>query len=167
LRPGNGKCPQAFLPGFEGNDETRYIMNSIFFSFEDDALTLAATDGRRLAVISKKLEIAEGNTGSLILPAKTVAELERILGRGETVKIAFNDRQAAFELSSGDDDEDSGLIGSTYLVSKLVEGKYPNYRQVIPQETAQRIKVERELLLDCVRRPFSQALKAMTKPVTS
>ncbi len=136
----------------QSSDETRYIMNGIYFSFEDGALTLSATDGRRLAVISKELETAEGNAGNLILPAKTVAELERILGRGDSVKIAFNDRQAAFELHGGDDDESSGLIGSTYLVSKLVEGKYPNYRQVIPQETDQRIKVERELLLDCVRR---------------
>ncbi len=136
----------------QSSDEDRYIMNGIYFNFEEGALTLAATDGRRLAVIKKDLETTEEKGGSLILPAKTVAELERILGGGETVKIAFSDRQAAFELSNGEDDKSSGLIGSTYLVSKVVEGKYPNYRQVIPKETEQRIKIERELLLDCVRR---------------
>ncbi len=136
----------------QSSDETRYIMNGIYFNFEENSLTLAATDGRRLAVFKKELDTSEEKAGNLILPAKTVAELERILGLGDSVKIAFNDRQAAFELSSGEDDESSGLIGSTYLVSKIVEGKYPNYLQVIPKETDQRIKVERELLLDCVRR---------------
>ncbi len=136
----------------QSSDETRYIMNGIYFNFEEGTMTLAATDGRRLAVIKKELEATEDKGGSLILPAKTVAELERILGGGESVKIAFNDRQAAFELSNGEDEKSSGLIGSTYLVSKVVEGKYPNYRQVIPQETEQRIKIERELLLDCVKR---------------
>ena len=136
----------------KSSDETRYIMNGIYFNFEEGALTLAATDGRRLAVIKKELEASEEKGGSLILPAKTVAELERILGGGDSVKIAFSDRQAAFELSNGENEKSSGLIGSTYLVSKVVEGKYPNYRQVIPQETEQRIKIERELLLDCVRR---------------
>ncbi len=136
----------------QSSDETRYIMNGIYFNFEEGTLTLAATDGRRLAVIKKDLEATEDKGGSLILPAKTVAELERILGDGDTVKIAFSDRQAAFELSNGEDEKSTGLIGSTYLVSKVVEGKYPNYRPVIPQETEQRIKIERELLLDCVRR---------------
>ena len=94
--------------------------------------------------------IRDSNTGSLILPAKTVAELERLLGKGEKVKIAFNDRQVAFEIAI--DADDSGLVDELYLVSKIVEGKYPNYRQVIPKETEHRVKVERELMLECVHR---------------
>ena len=136
----------------QSSDETRYIMNGVYFSFNDEKLTLAATDGRRLAVMSKEMEISEENAGQLILPAKTVAEIERLLGQGDKVKVAFNDRQVAFELEVNDKDQSSGLLRGTYLVSKVVEGKYPNYRQVIPRETRHRIKVERELLLDCVRR---------------
>jgi DNA polymerase-3 subunit beta len=111
---------------------------------------LVATDGRRLALTALETEITEDNTGSLILPAKTVAELERLLGKGALVKIAFNDRQVAFEISI--DADDSGLVDELYLVSKIVEGKYPNYRQVIPKETEHRVKVERELMLECVHR---------------
>ena len=136
----------------QSSDETRYIMNGVYFSFNDEKLTLAATDGRRLAVMSKEMEISEGNAGQLILPAKTVAEIERLLGQGDKAKVTFNDRQVAFELEVNEKDNSSGLLGGIYLVSKVVEGKYPNYRQVIPREARHRIKVERELLLDCVRR---------------
>lgn len=134
----------------QSNDENRYILNGVYFSFADSKLTLVATDGRRLALTALETEISEDNTGSLILPAKTVAELERLLGKGEKVKIAFNDRQVAFEISI--DDDETGLADQIYLVSKIVEGKYPNYRQVIPKETEHRVKVERELMLECVHR---------------
>jgi len=136
----------------QSTDETRYIMNGVFFTFGEGKLTLAATDGRRLAVTGQAMEVGEDKAGHLILPAKTVAEGERLLGQGEEVRIAFNDRQVAFELNTEDTVDSTGLIGGIYLVSKVVEGNYPNYKQVIPKETELRIKVERELLLDCVRR---------------
>ena len=135
----------------QSTDETRYIMNGVFFNFADDKLTLAATDGRRLAVMHKEMEVSEDNAGQIILPAKTAAELERLLGQGDEITIAFSDRQVAFDINTPLDDS-SGLIGTIHLVSKVVEGNYPNYKQVIPKETEQRIKVERELFFDCVRR---------------
>ncbi|KRP37296.1 MAG: DNA polymerase III subunit beta [Opitutaceae bacterium BACL24 MAG-120322-bin51] len=135
----------------QSNDENRYILNGVYFNFADEKLTLVATDGRRLALTALDTEISEDNAGSLILPAKTVAELERLMGKGDKVKIAFNDRQAAFEISI-DDSTDAGLVDHLYLVSKIVEGNYPNYRQVIPKETEHRVKIERELMLECVHR---------------
>jgi DNA polymerase-3 subunit beta len=135
----------------QSSDENRYILNGVYFNFADEKLTLVATDGRRLGLTALETEISEDNAGSLILPAKTVAELERLMGKGEQVKIAFNDRQAAFEIAI-DDGEDSGLVDHLYLVSKVVEGNYPNYRQVIPKETEHRVKIERELMLECVHR---------------
>lgn len=135
----------------QSTDENRYILNGVYFNFADEKLTLVATDGRRLGLTALDLEISDENTGSLILPAKTVGELERLLGKGEKVKIAFNDRQAAFEIAI-DDAEETGLIDHLYLVSKVVEGNYPNYRQVIPKETEHRVKIERELMLECVHR---------------
>jgi DNA polymerase-3 subunit beta len=136
----------------QSTDENRYILNGVYFNFADDKLTLVATDGRRLALISEDVEVTEENAGSLILPAKTVAELERLLGKGTEVKIAFSDRQVAFEIGIGEESGAQGLVDNLYLVSKVVEGHYPNYRQVIPKETEHRIKIERELMLDCVRR---------------
>lgn len=136
----------------QSSDENRYILNGVYFNFSDENLTLVATDGRRLALTSYELESGTSDTGNLILPAKTVSEIERLIGKGEGVKIAFNDRQVAFEIAIEDEEGNSGLIDHIYLVSKIVEGNFPNYRQVIPKETEHRIKVERELFLECVHR---------------
>ena len=134
----------------QSTDETRYILNGVYFNFKDGKLALVATDGRRLALVSKELTIPAGSAGAIILPAKTVAELLRLLGKGEKLKVAFNERRAAFQIDTGKDT--SGLTDSIYLFSKVVEGNYPNYHQVIPKETHQRIKLERELFLQCVHR---------------
>ena len=135
----------------QSTDENRYVLNGVYFNFSDEKLTLVATDGRRLAITALDVVISEDSTGDLILPAKTVTELERLMGKGSVVKIEFNNRQVAFEIAI-DAKGDSGLIDHMYLVSKVVEGNYPNYRQVIPKETEHRVKIERELLLDCVQR---------------
>ncbi len=134
----------------QSTDETRYILNGVYFNFRDEKLTLVATDGRRLALIAKEMEVPAANAGAIILPAKTVSELNRLLDKGTKVKINFNERRAAFQIST--DKDTSGLIDHVYLYSKVVEGNYPNYQQVVPKETHQRIKLERELLLQCVHR---------------
>jgi DNA polymerase-3 subunit beta len=134
----------------QSTDETRYILNGVYFNFKDGKLALVATDGRRLALVSKELEIPADSAGSIILPAKTVAEILRMLGKGEKLKVSFNDRRASFQI--GTDKDTSGLLDHIYLYSKVVEGNYPNYQQVIPKETHQRIKLERELFLQCVHR---------------
>ncbi len=134
----------------QSTDETRYILNGVYFNFKDGKLVLVATDGRRLALVGKEMSVPAASAGAIILPAKTVAELLRLLGKGEKLKIAFNDRRAAFQIDTGKDT--SGLTDSIYLFSKVVEGNYPNYQQVIPKETHQRIKLERELFLQCVHR---------------
>lgn len=136
----------------QSSDENRYILNSVFFNFDGGKLTLVATDGRRLALISRDITMQEGDEGSIILPAKTVSELEKLLTQGKSVKISFNERQVAFDIAIGPDCEEKGLVGSIYLVSKIVEGSYPNYKQVIPKETDRRIKIERELMSETVQR---------------
>jgi len=134
----------------QSTDETRYILNGVYFNFKDGKLSLVATDGRRLALMAKEMEIPEESSGAIILPAKTVGELTRLLDKGARVKINFNERRAAFQIAT--DKDTSGLVDHVYLYSKVVEGSYPNYQQVIPKETHQRIKLERELFLQCVRR---------------
>lgn len=140
----------------QSSDETRYMLNGVFFNFLEaengnaGKVSLVATDGRRLAKIDHEMEVGEGMSGSLILPAKTVSELTRLLDKGETLKIAFNDRRVAFQIHTKDDSD--GFVGDIHLVSKVVEGNYPNYQQVIPKETHQRIKVERELFLQSIHR---------------
>ncbi len=134
----------------QSTDETRYILAGVYFNFKDGKLSLVATDGRRLALVSKELPVPAASAGAIILPAKTVAELLRLLGKGDKLTISFNERRAAFQIETGKDT--SGLFDNIYLFSKVVEGNYPNYHQVIPKETHQRIKLERELFLQCVHR---------------
>lgn len=134
----------------QSSDEARYTLNGVYFNFADGKLSLVATDGRRLALISKELEFPPEQSGSIIIPAKTAGELLRLLDLGKQVSISFSDRQVAFDLET--DDESKGMTGRLNLISKIVEGNYPNYQQVIPKETHQRIKLERELLLQCVHR---------------
>lgn len=136
----------------QSTDENRYILNSVFFNFAEGKLSLVATDGRRLAMISRDMKIDHEDEGAIILPAKTVTELEKLLTQGKMVKISFSERQVAFDIEVGDESANNGLTGSIYLVSKIVEGSYPNYKQVIPKEAEHRIKVERELMLDTVQR---------------
>ncbi len=134
----------------QSSDETRYILNGVYFSFREDKLTLVATDGRRLALTSKELTTPEG-AGSIILPAKTVSELVRLLDKGTKVRLAVSEKRSAFQIGT-DKVGDNGLIDNIYLFSKVVDGNYPNYNQVVPKETHQRIKLERELFLQCVHR---------------
>jgi DNA polymerase-3 subunit beta len=134
----------------QSTDETRFILNGVYFSFRDQKLSLVATDGRRLALMSKEMETPAARSGSIILPMKTVEELTRLLEKGTKVKVSFTDRKAAFQIAT--DKDNSGLIDHVYLYSKVVEGSYPNYQQVIPKETHQRIKLERELFLQCIHR---------------
>lgn len=136
----------------QSNDENRYMLNGVYFSFQDNKLTLVATDGRRLGLASKEIPIEDGKARSFILPAKTGAELERLLGQECDVKISFNDKQVAFEIEIGAQSQENGLVSNIYLISKIVESTYPNYKQVIPSETIHRVKMDRELLLECLSR---------------
>lgn len=121
-------------------DETRYVLNGILFSFKDNKLTMVATDGRRLALVDLELEFPRSQEVEVIVPAKCVTELARLLGDEGELKMSVGENQVAFE------------VDGTLLVSKLIEGNYPNYRQVIPGETKERITLERELFLNAVHR---------------
>ncbi len=116
------------------------MLNGILCSFKEGKLTLVATDGRRLAMVDLDVEIAAGQEASVIIPAKAINELQRLLKDEGDIEIRLGENQVAFELNG------------TLLVSKLIEGNYPNYRQVIPNEAKERIEMERETFLNAVRR---------------
>ena len=121
-------------------DETRYVLNGILFSFKENKLTMVATDGRRLALVDLEMEFPRSQEADIIVPTKCVTELARLLGDEGDVKMSVGENQVAFE------------IGATLLISKLIEGNYPNYRQVIPGEAKERVTLERELFLNAVHR---------------
>ena len=122
-------------------DETRYVLNGIFFSFKGDKLTLVATDGRRLALAEvNDLEIPPSQEREFIVRTKAVTELMRALKDDGEVVVRISQNMVQFD------------CGPTTLISKLVEGNYPNYVQVIPTKVNERVTVERETLLNAVRR---------------
>ena len=121
-------------------DETRYVLNGVLFSFKENKLTLVATDGRRLAMLDIELEFPRSHEAEIIVPTKAVTELQRLLKDDGEVKISVGSGQIAFDLNN------------TLLVSKLIEGNYPNYKQVIPSEAKERVTLERETFLNSLRR---------------
>lgn len=123
------------------SDETRYVLNGILCVFRENHVTLVATDGRRLAMVELDVDIKPAKEFSIIIPAKAVNELQRSLKDEGDIRVKLGSNQIAFELNN------------TVLVSKLIEGNYPNYKQVIPSaEVKERIALERETFLNAVRR---------------
>jgi DNA polymerase-3 subunit beta len=132
-------------------DDNRYILNSVYFCFEANRLTFAATDGRRLSLVSREMASLSDDLKGVIVPSKTVREVERLLGHGDGVSFSFDARQIAFTVAVNGDD-DCGLVGDITIVSKVVDGNYPNFRQIIPQAECSRVKLDRQLTLECIQR---------------
>lgn len=134
-------------------DETRYILNGILFKINKDTLTLVATDGKRLAVIEKKLNQGTEKDIHIIVPIKTIHELNRNLKEEGDVSLILGNNQALFDL------------GKTVIISRLIEGEFPDYRQVVPAVSENKMRVDREKFLLAVRRaallstPDYQAVK--------
>lgn len=134
-------------------DETRYVLNGVLLSVKGNKARFVATDGRRLAYIEKELPKKASEDFEMIIPVKAVQELLKMLSWEGSIQIATSQNQAIFNL------------GETYLVSRLIEGNFPNYEQVIPKEETTVSSAGREDLLQAVRRtalltsPDSPAVK--------
>src|SRR5438270_2221101 len=126
-------------------DESRYVLNGIYLNLKDHKMTMVATDGRRLALVDEDVDVAENSQGEFIVPAKAVNELTRLLQEKGDVEIRYAENQASFTLK---DEKGSSVL----IVTKLIEGNYPNYRQVIPSETKERVPLVREEFLHALRR---------------
>jgi len=121
-------------------DETRYVLNGVFMSFKAGKHTVVATDGRRLAMIETEVDVPKGAESEMILPTKAVNELQRLLGDAGKLQFSIGENQIICDM------------GSAVLVTKLIEGTYPNFRQVVPAEAKERIPLEREMLLGALHR---------------
>lgn len=121
-------------------DETRKPLRGVLMSFKEGKLTLVATDGRRLALVEKELEISKEAEKDVILPSKTVQELQRALtGEGDAV-IKIQGTQICF------------VLPKITIYSKLVADQYPNYAQVIPTSCEEKVTVDRQLLISAIER---------------
>jgi DNA polymerase-3 subunit beta len=126
------------------NDETRYHLNGVYFEQKPDhAYTMVATDGHRLSLVKKSIPSAKYNTSGqgVIIPRKGLYEIKKLL----------ENLNGEFEFAI----EGAQLIlknGHTTLMIRLIEGKYPNYQQFIPQKLSQKAKVKRETFLTSLKR---------------
>ncbi len=121
-------------------DEARYVLNGILFVIKPNCIRLVATDGRRLAMVENKMQLPKTLERKLIVPTKAVNELNRILGEEGDVDIFFGENQIFFDM------------GSTMIISRLIEGEFPNYEQVIPKEAKDKVVAPRGGLLAAMRR---------------
>ncbi len=122
------------------SDDSRPILTGVLLAAEADGLRLVATDSFRLAMrdVAGVSVLDEGQ--SVLIPSRALGELNRILGQGEAVELKLGEREASFE------------VGDVKLVTRLIEGEFPNYRGLIPESHPNLLTVDRTSLLDALRR---------------
>ena len=121
-------------------DESRYVLNGVLFIIKPAFIRMVATDGRRLAMVEEKTQAPKTQERKVIIPAKAVAELGKLLGDEGEVKICFGNNQVMFDM------------GNTKVVSRLIEGEFPNYEQVIPKEVKDKVGISRAYFLAATKR---------------
>ncbi|MBU1747199.1 MAG: DNA polymerase III subunit beta [Chloroflexi bacterium] len=123
-------------------DESRPILTGVLATFEGQTLTMAAADGFRLSVRTEAIDNSADDKLEIIIPARALNELSRTLGasdEAEPVQVTVTANQIVFHMSSIE------------LVSRLIEGNFPNYRQIIPARHDIRARVSTHDLLKAVR----------------
>ncbi|MBN2190114.1 MAG: DNA polymerase III subunit beta [Candidatus Aureabacteria bacterium] len=121
-------------------EETRYTLNGIYLIVKDGYMTMVATDGRRLALASAVTSDDGENRDGVIVPSKAINEIMRMLSGEGDIKIKISENQIMFEFDN------------IILVSKLIEGRFPDYEQVIPKKSKQQVKISREEMLAVIKR---------------
>ena len=121
--------------------DIRYYLNGMLMVLEGSSLTLVATDGHRLGYVSRDLVGDATAKREVILPRKTIIELSKLLADSdEPVLMEISANQARF------------AFGGISLISKLVDGKFPDYTRVIPQDQPKHLRLKRQEILSCLQR---------------
>jgi DNA polymerase-3 subunit beta len=122
-------------------DTIKPVFNGIFFTIDQNGnLTAVATDSRRLSLIARSIDNSFDLGEGIIIPLKTIHEIYRLLENTGTCRFAVTGKQCFFK------------IGKTEIISRIVDGHFPNYRQVIPREHSFEAVIETKKLLETVRR---------------
>lgn len=129
------------------SDETRYNLNGVFFEPSAEALRLVATDGHRLSLVERKTGATFGLKKGVILPKKGLQELRKLLAEAAESGEEKPETKLGFV-------ENSAIVRrpGVILSMRLIEGLFPDYRQVIPKAGEKVVKMGRERLQDTLRR---------------
>lgn len=123
-----------------GNDELRPVMSGVFFQLSKDNITFVATDAHKL-VRYRRNDAKGTGEGALIVPKKPLNLLKNLLGElNEDVQISYTENNLLFN------------FGNYSLISRLIDGRYPNYEAVIPIDNPNKLTISRSALLNSVRR---------------
>lgn len=121
------------------HDDARPVLTGVLMSAQDDGLRLVATDSYRLAVGDVPGVKVLQSGQSVLIPSRALGELNRILGK-DSVEMALDEREVSFR------------VGDTSLVSRLIEGQFPDYQPLLPSNYPNRLTIDRDVLLDALRR---------------
>ncbi|MGI8631234.1 MAG: DNA polymerase III subunit beta [Solirubrobacterales bacterium] len=123
-------------------DEARPILTGIHVISEGTSLTMVATDSYRLAVKTTELDSEPAGSLEATIPARALRELSRLVGQegADEVRVSMLGNQVVFE------------AGGCLLSSRLIEGQFPNYRQLLPENYEHELRLPREELVEVVRR---------------
>jgi DNA polymerase-3 subunit beta len=123
-------------------DETRPVLTGVLIHFAKNSVRMVATDSYRLSVKESPVESSVAGTLQAIVPARTLIELSRIAGSvaEDTITVVPTENQMSFQ------------VGGVSLISRLIDGQFPNYRQLIPETFDYEVAVDRDELLEAVRR---------------
>jgi len=123
------------------SDDSRKNLNGVLFSIKEGIFTLVATDGKRLALVEKNCESFSGDDGQVIIPSKSIVEIQRLFSGGnDDVVIEFGENQTSFTMEN------------RTLTTRLVEGNYPNFRQVIPTSFSKKIQIPKSTFSSALQR---------------
>lgn len=122
------------------DDETRYFMNGVYLEKDAEDLVMVATDGRRLSHVRARPTAPIPDFAGVIIPPKILNLVRKLLSGEGTVQMAIADKQIFLDFDQHQ------------LASALIDGDFPNYRRVIPEEQEHRITISRDDLLAALRR---------------
>ncbi|MFH1287279.1 MAG: DNA polymerase III subunit beta [bacterium] len=123
------------------HDETRYVLNGILIEKEKNEINLVATDSHRLAFIKEKVLDEKIKDFKVIVPYKSIKEVGRLLTDvDKDIKVVVEEKQVVF------------LINDIILISRIIDGQFPNYKKVIPIKTEHTFLIERDKILQATKR---------------
>ena len=136
-------------------DETRPILTGVLMTISGETLKMVATDSYRLAVKQTRLDHALATEVQAIVPVKALAEVSRLasaMGSGD-IEVAITENQALFRLD--------GPTGAVWVASRLIDGQFPDHRQLIPDEFDYEVRIGRDEFMAAARRVSLLAQKSV------
>lgn len=121
-------------------DDARAVLTGVLLASEDDGVRMVATDSYRLAVRDLDESSMLGSGQKVLIPGRALSELQRVLGDTKELTVRFGEREATFEADG------------VRLTTRLIEGEFPNYRNLLPSSYPNLLTVQKDTIIEAIRR---------------